>query len=469
MKKFLSVITLLLVAALLLCACAPASNQDATTGETDTSEKTDASENENREPDRYEYWFSDATELVFSIDKKSSVAKFYSLKSGYYAYFALHEGTYTSSGNTISIDIHDTTYVFTYNEEDDTYAIQNSVSDADDIIYVRKEEAPEAHPSYAFPNFEELDFISEPELGDYQKDFLKQAALEEAGIKIFLDYYSSSIDPYPVITDRPIKKGDYINISYIGYLNGTIIDGAGGSEEFFPVITFPENIDNVKRVDDFINGMVGHMSGETFEIEVNFPEDYSSEVVAGKKTIFEITVNAVYDVRLTDEQVQSYEDLEFDTYDAYLEGVAKATLYDIAIPYLVKSNQIADLLPAGAYMHFYQFYLDQAHEIAKLDYQMEYEKYLDYTGQSEERMLAESKQMAADFLLAYYIADQHNLEWTQDQYADQYELMVKEYLDNAINQDKAEELIGATRMEELYAELTYRIASDWMVALAFKK
>ena len=120
-------------------------------------------------------------------------------------------------------------------------------------------------------------------------------------------------------------------------------------------------------------------------------------------------------------------------------------------------------------MHFYQFYLDQAHEIAKNPpYSMEYEEYLTITGQSEEMMLAQSKQTAADFMLAYFLADQNNLTWTQDQYADQYDLMVKEYLDNAVNQDKAEELIASTRMDELYAELTYRIAGEWIANEAFK-
>ncbi len=468
MKKLLSALALLLAATLLFCACSPTAEQESTDQE-DTGSASTAPEDTNTDPDRYEYWLSDVTELVFAIDKETNVAKFYSLQAGYYAYFALHEGTYTFDGETLNIAIHDTTYTFIYDESTDTFSIKNSISDQDDILYERQENAPEIHPSYTFPNFEDLDFTADVSLGDYKKEFLKQAALEEAGIKIFLDYYSSSIDPYPEITDRPIQKGDYVNINYIGYLNGTLIQGAGGADEFLPVITFPERIDSVKRVDDFINGLVGHNVGETFEIEVYFPEDYSNELVAGKKTIFEITVNAIYDVKLTDAQIQTYENLEFDTYDAYRESAAKAIVYELGIPYLVSQYKLTELLPEKAYMYFYQFYLDQAHEIAKRQYKMDYDKYLEITGQSEELMLAESKQMAADFLLAYCIAEEFDLEWTDTQYATQYEAMVKEYLDNAINQDKAEELISTTRMEELYAELTYRIAGEWLVNVAFEK
>lgn len=469
MKKLLSAIVLLLLAALLLSACSAPDGNSETTEATEASDgATTAPVEEEQDPDRYEHWYSDVSELAIELDKEGTTAKFYSLQSGYYAYFAVHEGTYTFDGTTLAIAIHDTTYTFTYDEGEDTFSIKNSASDQDDILYERVEGAPEAHPSYAFPVFEDLDFVGNVDLGDYRLNKLKQSALEEAGIKIFLDYYSSSVEPYPEVTDRPIQKGDYVNIDYIGYLNGSIIEGAGGTDQFIPVITHPENIDGIMRVDDFINGLVGHNAGESFEIQVSFPADYQNELVAGKTTIFEIFVNAVYNVALTDAQVQTYEDLSFDNYNDYLVGVAKDIVYETGIPYLVREYGIQDKLPEGAYMHFYQFYLDQAHEIAKYPpYEMEYEKYLEITGQSEALMLASSKQMAADFMLAYYIADAKRLEWTSEQYADQYDLMVQEYLDNAVNKDKAEELIATTRMDELYAELTYRIAGEWLANTAF--
>lgn len=470
MKKLFSAIALLLLASLLFCACAPTASVDSeTTEDTASSDTTTiAPEETPRDPDRYEYWLSDVSELAIELDKEGTVAKFYSLQTGYYAYFAVHEGTYTFDGTTLEIAIHDTTYTFTYNESDDTFSIKNSVSDQDDIVYNRVESAPEAHPTYDFPAFEDLDFTGALDLGDYRLNELKQAALEEAGIKIFLDYYSSSVEPYPEVKTRPIQRGDYVNIDYIGYLNGSPIEGAGGTDQFVPVIAHPENIDNVRRVEGFINGLVGHTAGETFEMQVIFPADYPNELVAGKTTVFEVRVNAIYDVALTDEQVKTYEDLAFDNYNDYLVGVAKEIVYETGIPYLVAELDIADLLPTGAYMHFYQFYLDQAHALAKQPpYQMEYEEYLTITGQSEELMLSSAKQMAADFMLAYHIADEKDLEWTSEQYADQYDLMVQEYLDNAVNKDKAEELISTTRMDELYAELTYRIAGEWIANTAF--
>ena len=469
MKKLFSVISLLLLMSLLLASCTDAVGSEETTADTSNESTASTSTEETpREPGRYEYWLSDVSELAIEIDTKSNVAKFYSLQSGYYAYFTVHEGTYTIADGVLSIAIHDTVYSFTYDEAKDTYAIKNSASDQDDIVYERVDDPPTAHPSYEFPVYADLEFTSAPNLADFELGTLKQEAMEEAAVKIFLDYYSSSIEPYPEVTDRPVQRGDYVNLDYIGYLNGSIIEGAGATDAFLPIIAHPENIDNTKRVEDLIFGIVGHRTGETFEIRVNFPADYPNEQVAGKSTVFEVTINAIYDVALTDAQVQTYENLEFDTYADYLEGVTKQIIYDTAIPTIVAKHGLTELLPEASYMHFYQFYLDQAHEIAKRPpYEMEYEQYLTITGQSEEMMLAQSKQTAADFMLAYFLADQNNLTWTQDQYADQYELMVKEYLDNAINQDKAEELISSTRMDELYAELTYRIAGEWIANTAF--
>ena len=98
---------------------------------------------------------------------------------------------------------------------------------------------------------------------------------------------------------------------------------------------------------------------------------------------------------------------------------------------------------------------------------MEYEKYLEYTGQSEEILLELSTNMAADFMLAYYIFDQNDLTWTQEQYTAQFDSMVNTLVQNGVNKDRATEIVQNSKMEELHAELTYHVAGTWLVESAF--
>ena len=46
-------------------------------------------------------------------------------------------------------------------------------------------------------------------------------------------------------------------------------------------------------IDDFLEQLIGHKPGETFDIEVTFPDDYMTEELAGKDAVFETTINYI--------------------------------------------------------------------------------------------------------------------------------------------------------------------------------
>ena len=98
---------------------------------------------------------------------------------------------------------------------------------------------------------------------------------------------------------------------------------------------------------------------------------------------------------------------------------------------------------------------------------MEYERYLTITGQTEELFLEKAKAQASDYMMAYYVAKQNNLTWTEEQYKTQYDSMVLTLVQNGINQDKAKELLESQQMNLLKANLTYQIASEFLCNSAF--
>ncbi len=82
-------------------------------------------------------------------------------------------------------------------------------------------------------------------------------------------------------------EGDTVNIDYVGYLDGEAFDG--GSDAGYDLILGSDTF-----IDGFEDQLIGAQAGDEVTVEVTFPDDYSSEDLAGQDATFEVTVNAVY-------------------------------------------------------------------------------------------------------------------------------------------------------------------------------
>ncbi len=87
-------------------------------------------------------------------------------------------------------------------------------------------------------------------------------------------------------TDRASAEGDEVNINFEGKLDGEVFEGGKG-EDFDVVLGAGRLLPTME------SGIVGHKSGETFEIDVEFPDDYPSEDLKGKTAQFTVTLNKV--------------------------------------------------------------------------------------------------------------------------------------------------------------------------------
>lgn len=87
-----------------------------------------------------------------------------------------------------------------------------------------------------------------------------------------------------------VEEGDTVNIDYTGYLDGEAFDG-GSTDGAGTDITLGSS----GYIDGFDDGVIGHEVGETFDIDVTFPDDYWEESLAGQPVVFTVTINGVYD------------------------------------------------------------------------------------------------------------------------------------------------------------------------------
>lgn len=85
------------------------------------------------------------------------------------------------------------------------------------------------------------------------------------------------------------KDGDLVNIDYVGYLNGEAFAGGNTNGNGADL-----RLGSHTYIDGFEEGIVGHKVGETFDLNLTFPENYHSADLAGKDVVFTTTLNGIY-------------------------------------------------------------------------------------------------------------------------------------------------------------------------------
>ncbi len=91
--------------------------------------------------------------------------------------------------------------------------------------------------------------------------------------------------------DRAAKDGDETVIDFVGKKEGVAFDGGTGNDY---ALTLGSN----QFVPGFESGVVGHKTGETFDIDLTFPADYGSAELKGAKVTFTTTIKAIKEVVL---------------------------------------------------------------------------------------------------------------------------------------------------------------------------
>lgn len=99
--------------------------------------------------------------------------------------------------------------------------------------------------------------------------------------------------------ERAVENGDKVTIDFTGRLDGEAFEG--GSATGMEV-----EIGAGRFLPDLETGIVGHSAGETFTVDVAFPEDYRAENLKGKTAQFEITLHGVQGAVLPDPTEESF-------------------------------------------------------------------------------------------------------------------------------------------------------------------
>ena len=133
-----------------------------------------------------------------------------------------------------------------------------------------------------------------------------------------LDSFVSGLTETEEVTEaRAVQADDIVNIDYVGTKDGEVFEGGSGTG-------YDLTIGSGSFIAGFEDGLIGHKKGEEVSLDLTFPEDYSSEDLAGQDVNFKVTINSISvkkAPKLTDELVKSNTD--YDTISAYKESIRK--------------------------------------------------------------------------------------------------------------------------------------------------
>lgn len=103
-----------------------------------------------------------------------------------------------------------------------------------------------------------------------------------------IDSFVSTYTTYEEDKESEAKLGDTVNIDFVGSIDGVEFEGGNTQGSGYDLILGTHSF-----IDDFEDQIVGHKPGETFDVNVTFPEDYGQESLNGKDAVFETTLNYI--------------------------------------------------------------------------------------------------------------------------------------------------------------------------------
>ena len=234
-----------------------------------------------------------------------------------------------------------------------------------------------------------------------------------------------------------IEDGDTVNIDYVGKIDGIAFEGgtASGQEVTIGVTSY---------IDGFLDQLIGHTPGETFDIDVTFPDPYyNNPDLSGKPAVFTITVNYISQAvvpDLDDEFIIDSTNGEHESVEGYKAflGVEmrKENLRNALMDKLFSESEVSEV-PESVTDVLYQQQYEQIAQQASY-YGVEVEELVSYYGMTLDDLTAELRAEAEEygkrFLTIQAVREDAGLEMTAEKAmemldvdADTYEFFVSYY------------------------------------------
>ncbi len=235
------------------------------------------------------------------------------------------------------------------------------------------------------------------------------------------------------VEDRATENGDIAVIDYEGFVDGVAFNGGKG-----------ENHSLTLGAGEFIPGfeeqVVGHVVGDEFDVNVEFPAEYHAAELAGKPAVFKCKLHEIKVRELPELDDEFAKDVsEFDTLDALKEDIkAKLTESKEKAADAQFENELADKLAEIMKAEIPSAMIDARVDQTIQDFAyrlqmqgMDINTYLKYTGAGIDALRDSYKDQAEHQvkvrLALEKIAVLENVEITDEDVAAEYDRLAKSY------------------------------------------
>lgn len=252
----------------------------------------------------------------------------------------------------------------------------------------------------------------------------------ENELKIVQERNSREID----VTDAPAADGNTVVIDFEGSIDGVPFEGGAGED-------YHLELGSGSFIPGFEDQIIGHSIGETFDVNVTFPEDYHASELAGKPSVFRVTLKAIQNIELPALDDDFAKDVsEFDTMDEYRADI-KATItkrHEAAADSAFEEEIVKALCEKLGGEAIPAAMIDAEVENLLRDYDnrlrmqgLDLNSYIKYTGMTLEQMREQMRPQAESYvktrLALEKVAELENVEVTDEEIEAEYARLAENY------------------------------------------
>lgn len=110
-------------------------------------------------------------------------------------------------------------------------------------------------------------------------------------VLFYLYWTIHTVDNLTLSTDTSlvVQDGDNISIDFVGTVQDEEYQGGSLTGQNEHVL-----IGSGSFIGDFEEQLIGHHVGETVDVTITYPEDYSDDSLRNKEAVFATTINGIY-------------------------------------------------------------------------------------------------------------------------------------------------------------------------------
>lgn len=139
-----------------------------------------------------------------------------------------------------------------------------------------------------------VDVIPEIKLGNYKKLKVKKSVkkVEQSDIDEVLERIKQNFAEKKEVK-REARITDEVTIDFVGKKDDKAFDG--GTSKDYPLVLGSNSF-----IPGFEDAIVGHKAGDKFDVPLTFPKDYHAKDLKGQKVVFEVVLNKVTEISLSE-------------------------------------------------------------------------------------------------------------------------------------------------------------------------